>query len=168
MSGNEQRPGRKTLAIDAAAAAQVAAAEALPPVNPIVAKDFLDLLMTVRQPLKPDRGYQFFSTSQLEARITEVLSAVGEAVPGINRQTLEAILRNDPWNYPRWPQSPRRKGAFETDWTRVLDFPQLAAHWESPVYNRERTIAQQDYGVGVHELHFLRSVYEQIRLPSKD
>jgi hypothetical protein len=164
MQGNEQRTRR--VGVDATAAVQVAAAELLPPVGATVARNFLDLLRTVRGPARLDRidrRHPFLTTPALEVRITEVLDAVCTQDPEINRACLEKIIREDPYQYSKWPRSGRRSNP-DTDWRLILDFPQLAAHWENPVYNRERAIAQTDYGVDTHELHFLRAVYEQLSL----
>lgn len=156
MVGNEQR---------GATVSQTAEGTPLPPVNPSVARGFLDLLKSVRGPLKLDRKYQFLSIPELEVRIAGTLDAVCAEVPGISRASLDAIIRNDPYAYPRWPVSARRRNP-DMDWTLILDFPQLAAYWGNGVYDKEQAIAERNYGIGEIERHFLKAVDQEIRRPS--
>ena len=137
--------------------------EGSPPIAPTVAKSFLDLLKDVRKPFSEiDRSYyDFQSTPELEERITGVLDAACVQVPGINRNSLDKIVKKDPYSYPEWPIGMRHQGA-DADWSSVLDFPQLAANWNNDMYVKQRAIAKRDYGVGVKELDFLRAVFEQI------
>jgi len=150
--------------------------EGAPRIDATVAKSFLDLLKDVRQPLRADRTYVFRASPKFEKRITSILDAACAQIPGISRDSLDKIIRNDPFNYPEWPISVRRQGA-DADWSFVLDFPQLAANWghrewevntatneetEIPgMYEEMRQIAVRDYGVGVKELDFLQAVFEQ-------
>jgi hypothetical protein len=140
----------------------------------------LDLLKDIRKPLQPlsagEGRYDFESTPELEERITGVLDAACAQVPGISRESLDKVVRHDPYSYPEWPMSVREQGA-DADWTFVLDFPQLAANWghrewevntvtkeetEIPgMYDEMKQIAVRDYGVRAIELDFLKAVFEQ-------
>jgi hypothetical protein len=153
--------------------------EDAPPIDALVARSFMYLLQNVRQPLRRDRKYEFHSTPELEKKIRTVLDDACAQVPGISRECLDKIIRNDPYNYPQWPISIREQGA-GSDWVEagVLDFPELAASWDNKAYSKNpqtgeydieipddydemRQIAVRDYGVGEKELDFLKAAFEQ-------
>src|ERR1035437_3795461 len=138
MTGNEQR-GAKRTDVSPDGNGQVTEI-GLPPVDQTVARNFLNLLRSVRGPLNLGGRYHFQSTPELETRITEVLDAACAQVPGINRTSLDTIIRQDPYAYPKWPVSARRRNP-DMDWTLILDFPQLAAYWGNNIYDREMAIA---------------------------
>lgn len=135
-----------------------------PPISSQVTSEFLNILVAVRKPL-PEwmKSHNFPSTPELEERIVHVLDAASEQVPGINRESLDKIIRHDPWDYPEWPVV-LRQGI--RNWSFVLDLPQLAANWDNDIYREEREIAERDYEVGEKELDFLQAVFEQIPAPA--
>lgn len=135
--------------------------EGSPFIDPQVSSDFLDLLISVRKTnMEYARNSYFQSTPELEERIDTLLNNVSEQVPGINRHSLDRIIRFDPWNYQDWVRSVRHKD--RNRWAFAFDFPQVAANWDNPMNADMRAIAVEEYGVGDKELDFLQSVFEQI------
>ena len=133
--------------------------EGAPPIDTEAARAFWDLLEDVRDP-HFKRGQEFRPSPELEARIATTLNAAIMAVPGISRESLDKIIRIDPYNYENWIWGGRSRSKVHRCMSDS-DFPLLAANWDNDMYADMRQIAEKDYGVGELELDFLRAAFEQ-------